>query len=138
MASPLRKIDIGALLLRLCVGGLMMFHGVDKLLNGIDGMGPLLSKKGLPSFLQYGVYAGELLAPLLLILGVLPRTAALLITSTMLIAVYALHMGDLLSVGKHGEYALEVQVFYIVGAVVIAIIGPGRVAIPVGRHLAKF
>jgi putative oxidoreductase len=125
--------DVGALLLRLAVGGLMLFHGVDKLVEGIAWLGPLLAKKGLPSWLMYGVYAGEILAPILLLLGVATRSAAGLYIATMGIAVYLVHADEVFALGKHGEYALELHVLYAVGAAAIALWGPGRFAVPAPR-----
>ena len=49
--------DLGRLLLRLAVGGLMLFHGVHKLIGGIDGIAGMLAAKGLPGFIAYGALA---------------------------------------------------------------------------------
>ena len=133
MARTKLERDIGALALRLTVGGLMLFHGVDKVVGGVDWLGPKLAEHGLPAFVAYGVYAGEVLAPLLLILGVATRTGAALIVATMVFAVWLTHPGDVFSLGSHGEYALELQVLYAVGAAVVALIGPGRWTVPVPR-----
>ncbi|MFZ8579874.1 DoxX family membrane protein, partial [Klebsiella quasipneumoniae] len=38
--------DAGKLLLRLAVGGLMLFHGLHKLLDGVDGISGMLAAKG--------------------------------------------------------------------------------------------
>lgn len=127
--------DLGALLLRLAVGGLMLFHGVDKAIGGIAWLGPLLEKKGLPALLMWGVYAGEILAPILLILGVATRSAAALYIATMAIAVYLVHADEVFALGKHGEYALELHVLYAAGATAIALLGPGRFAVPIPSSL---
>ncbi len=58
--------DAGKLLLRLAVGGLMLFHGLHKLLDGVDGISGMLAAKGLPGFIAYGVLVGEVVAPCLL------------------------------------------------------------------------
>ncbi|MCO4745508.1 MAG: DoxX family protein [Proteobacteria bacterium] len=129
--------DAGALLLRLTVGGLMLFHGVDKLMGGIDWLPGALAKNGLPGFLAPGVYVGEVVGPVLLMLGVATRSAAAAIIFTMLVAVYMLHSGDLFSLGSHGEYALELHVFYAAGALASALMGPGRYAVPTKGWLAK-
>ncbi|HIE8860294.1 TPA: DoxX family membrane protein [Klebsiella quasipneumoniae subsp. similipneumoniae] len=50
--------DAGKLLLRLAVGGLMLFHGLHKLLDGVDGISGMLAAKGLPGFIAYGVLVG--------------------------------------------------------------------------------
>jgi len=129
--------DLGLLALRLAVGGLMLFHGVDKLVGGIGWLGPVLQKNGLPAVLKWGVYGGEILAPILLILGLATRTAAGLLIATLLIAIYLVHPGDVLSLGDHGEYALELHVLYMVGALAIALVGPGRWTVPGPRWLRK-
>lgn len=38
--------DAGKLLLRLAVGGLMLFHGLHKLLDGVDGISGMLVAQG--------------------------------------------------------------------------------------------
>lgn len=55
--------DAGKLLLRLAVGGLMLFHGLHKLLDGVDGISGMLVAKGLPGFIAYGVLGGKWLPP---------------------------------------------------------------------------
>jgi putative oxidoreductase len=67
----LAKDDVGKLLLRLAVGGLMLFHGLHKLFEG-DGISGMLVAKGLPGFIAYGVLIGEVVAPCLIILGISP------------------------------------------------------------------
>lgn len=121
--------DLGKLLLRLTIGGLMLFHGVAKLRHGIGGIPVAVTKHGLPSAFAYAVYLGELLAPIAVILGIFTRPAAAIIAVSMAFAVWLAHTGDLLHIGKTGGYALELQVLYFFGAIVIAIVGPGRYAV---------
>jgi len=137
MTRSATERDVGALLLRLTVGGLMLFHGVDKVVGGIAWLPGALAKNGLPEVMAYGVYLGEVVAPLLLILGVAMRSSAATIVFTMLIAVYVAHPDDVFALGKHGEYALELHVFYAVGAIVAALLGPGRFAVPVRGRWAQ-
>ena len=42
--------DFGKLLLRLAVGGLMLFHGLHKLFDGVGGISNMLVAKGGPGF----------------------------------------------------------------------------------------
>lgn len=65
----LDKNDAGKLLLRLAVGGLMLFHGLHKLFDGVGGIQSLLAAHGLPEFIAYGTLVGEVAAPLLIVLG---------------------------------------------------------------------
>ncbi len=43
--------DLGKLLLRLAVGGLMLFHGLHKLFGGVGFISGMLVEKGLPGFI---------------------------------------------------------------------------------------
>jgi putative oxidoreductase len=136
MRTELEK-NTGALLLRTTVGGLMLFHGVDKVIGGIAWLPGLLEKNGLPGALAYGVYLGEVVAPVLLILGVAMRSAAACIAFTMGMAVYLLHPEDVFKLGEHGEYALELHLFYAIGAIAAALVGPGRFAVPLKGRWAR-
>ncbi len=130
--------DIGALLLRLTVGGLMLPHGIDKVTGGIGWMPGALEAKGVPGFVAYGVYLGEVVAPLLMLFGLAMRTSAAAIAFTMLMAVYVAHADEVFSLGEHGEYALELQMLFAVGAVCAALVGPGRFSVPSPAWLKRF
>ena len=45
--------DLSLLILRITIGGLMLFHGVAKLIHGVKGIQGMLVAKGLPSFMAY-------------------------------------------------------------------------------------
>src|SRR5258707_590405 len=94
--------DTGRLVLRLAVGGLMLFHGVNKIRHGVDFMFPLLEAKGLPTFIAYGSYFGEIVAPLLILAGVLSRLASLVIAGTMVMAVYLALESQVLALNQFG------------------------------------
>jgi len=108
------------------VGLLLLFHGVAKLVGGIGGISAALTQAGMPGALGYLVYIGEVLAPLLLIVGVWTRVAAFVVVINMVVAVALAHVGQLLSLDQTGGYALELQAFYLFSALVIALIGAGR------------
>lgn len=121
--------DSGKLLLRLSLGLLMLFHGVAKVQNGIDPILGALAQAGLPVGLGYLVYLGEVVAPLLLIAGVWTRSSALVIAINMVFAVALVHQADLGLLSKSGGWALELQAFYFVTALAIAMLGGGRLSI---------
>jgi putative oxidoreductase len=126
--------DIGKLVLRLTVGGLMLFHGFYKVQNGVGGIGDLLDKKGLPEFLAYGVYVGEVLAPLLLILGLFTRAAGLVVSFTMATAIFLAHMKDITKLADQGGgWAVELPMFYLLCGVVIFLFGCGRFGVTRGK-----
>ena len=83
--------DIGKLILRLSVGILLLMHGLFKLIHGIAGISALIQANGWPAWIAYGVYIGEIIAPALLILGLLTRASAVVIVLNMLLAVYLAH-----------------------------------------------
>lgn len=120
---------MGKLLLRLMLGGMMLFHGIDKATHGISFIKGLIVKQGLPEVLAYGVYAGEILAPLFIIIGWKSRWWAGIIAVNMMVAIYLTHLGSFLSLGKHGAWAMEVPMFYLVSAVLVVLLGSGKYAV---------
>ncbi|WP_292001917.1 DoxX family protein [Chlorobium sp.] len=118
--------DFGKLLLRLSVGGLMLFHGIHKLQHGYAFVEQMLVKSGLPGFLSHGIIVGEVLVPLMIILGFNTRIAALVEAFVMVMAVYLVHMGDLWSFNEHGAHVLELQALYLFGSLAIVFLGAGR------------
>lgn len=118
--------DIGKLVLRLTLGTLLLFHGVAKIFGGVGGISGMLQGIGLPGFFAYGVYIGEVLAPLLVILGLYARIGALIIVVTMVAALYLVHLDDLFLLGQGGGWKLELQGFFLFTALAVALIGPGR------------
>jgi putative oxidoreductase len=118
--------DTGKLLLRLTIGILLLMHGLFKLANGIDTITALVQAQGWPVWLAFGVFIGEVIAPSLLIIGVLTRVGALVIVFNMGLAVYLAHASQILSLTKTGGWALELQGLFLMGALVIALLGAGR------------
>lgn len=121
--------DLGRLLLRLALGVLILFHGVAKLMNGIDPITQLVTSNGLPAFVAYGVYIGEVFAPALVILGWYSRIASLLIAGNMVFALYLAHRADLFKLAATGGYALELQAMFLIAAIALALLGPGRYSV---------
>ena len=118
--------DIGKLILRLTVGILMLFHGVSKLTSGIAGIKGMLAANGLPQFFAYGVFFGEIIAPLMLIVGFYSRIGAALIVVNMLFAIGLAHMGDIFALSGHGGWRLELQAFFLFTALALIFTGPGK------------
>lgn len=123
--------DLGKLLLRLMLGGLMLFHGIAKLGDGgsLNWIAGQLSDMGLPGFIAYGVYVGEIVAPVMIIAGVYCRIGAAILVVNMLFAVGLVHVAELLMINEQGGYALELHAFYTFSAVSIALMGSGRFAV---------
>jgi len=121
--------DTGKLLLRIALGVLIILHGIGKLRNGIGWLDGALANAGLPAFLKYGVYAGELLAPLAVIAGWYSRVGAWLIAVNMLFAFGLVHGAELVALNDQGGLKLEPQYMFFLTAIALALIGPGRYAV---------
>jgi putative oxidoreductase len=124
--------DVGKLILRLAVGVLILLHGVQKVTDGIAGVQGLLASMGLPGWFAYGVYVGEVVAPILLILGYYGRLGAALIAGNMLVAIGLAHPGDVLALTRTGGWAIELQAMFLFSAVALVLLGPGRLSLD--RH----
>ncbi|MDV2864268.1 DoxX family protein [Phytobacter ursingii] len=121
--------DFGRLLLRLTVGGLMLFHGLHKLIGGIDGIAGMLVAKGLPGFIAYGVLIGEVVCPALIILGILLRPAALVLAFTMVVAWLMVDVSATFELEKTGAWAIESLVYFFVAALALAFLCAGRYSV---------
>ena len=121
--------DTGKLILRLTLGILILLHGIAKLTNGIAPIEGMVTGMGLPAFTAYGVYAGEILGPLLLIAGFYARIGAALIAINMLVAIALAHASEVTSLGQTGGWALELQGMFLFTAIALMLMGPGRFAV---------
>ncbi|SOD41986.1 DoxX family protein [Nitrosovibrio sp. Nv4] len=123
--------DLGKLILRVTVGILILFHGIHKILNpgSLDFISKQLTSIGLPQGLAYGVYAGEVIAPLMIIFGVFSRFGGLLIFGNMVFALVLAHRSQLFTLTATGGWALELQGFYLFSGLAVFFLGSGRTAI---------
>jgi putative oxidoreductase len=121
--------DIGKLVLRLTLGILMLLHGIAKMRYGVSGIEGMMTSHGLPGFLAYGVFIGEVLAPLLVIFGFYARIGGVIIAVNMVVAIALAHGSQLFDIAKSGGWALELQGFFLFTSVVVALIGPGKFGI---------
>lgn len=118
--------DLGKLVLRATLAILMLFHGVSKLITGVDPIMGMLAKAGLPSGLAFLVYVGEVIAPLMILFGIWARLGAVIVAINMIVAVALAHGAQLFTLGKTGGWALELQGFYFFTALAVALLGAGR------------
>ena len=121
--------ETGKFILRLTIGGLLLLHGISKLIKGIDGLVELHEGKGIPAVMAYGVYIGEVLAPILLIVGFRARLAALIVAFTMLWAILMRHAEDVFKLTQGGAWGVELPALFLLGALAIYFLGAGRYAL---------
>ena len=119
--------DLGKLLLRIAIGGLMLFHGVSKVLSGPGQIIDLVNQNNLPSFAAYGVYIGEVAAPVFVLLGIWTRPAAFVMAINMIVAVALQHRAQIFTLDKmSGAWAIELPALYFLGSLALIFLGAGR------------
>jgi len=121
--------DLGKLILRLALGVLVLLHGIAKITGGIGGISGMVASAGMPEFLAYGVYLGEVVGPVLLILGLYARVGALLIAVNMLFAIGLAHLDQLSLLKDTGGWQLELQGMFLFTAIALFLTGPGRLSL---------
>ena len=89
--------DLGAFIARLCLGIVILPHGLQKLIGMFGGYGftatvEYFASIGIPSFIGGLVVLGESFGALFLILGLISRLAAAGIAIIMLGAVLMVHL----------------------------------------------
>ena len=131
MMKRIHNDAAGKLVIRLTLGTLMLFHGIAKVLHPatLDYISANLAAKGLPGVLSYGVYVGEIIAPLMIVLGFHARIGGLLVAINMVFAILLMHSGDLFSLTEHGGWRLELQGFYLFCGLAVMLLGSGRLAV---------
>ena len=107
-------------LLRVTLAILMLFHGWAKVRYGIGHIEAMVAQTGLPGYLAYAVFLGEVVAPLFLLVGLYVVPAALVIAINMIVALILAHSQQFLLLSKSGGWMLELQAFFLVCALVVA------------------
>lgn len=118
--------DIAKLLLRLVLGVLILLHGISKIESGVGEILDVVGKAGLPHAFGYLVYIGEVVAPILVIIGLWTRPAALVIAIDLVVAVLLVHVAEFFTLNEQGGWALELQGLYLIVAICVALLGAGR------------
>jgi putative oxidoreductase len=126
-------LDVARLLLRVMLGVLILLHGISKIRGGPGFILDIVDKAGLPEPFGYLVYLGEVAAPILVIIGLFTRAAALVIAINMIVAILLVHIPQFFTLADTGGWALELQGLYVAVAVAVALLGAGRYGVG-GRH----
>jgi putative oxidoreductase len=131
MRNPIRNDNLGKLILRLTVGMFILFHGIYKLLHpeSLNSISKMLAAINLPQPIAYGVFLGEIIAPLMVILGFYSRLGGLLIFGNMVFALMLAHRAQLFTLTANGGWALELQGFYLFSGLAVLFLGSGRLAL---------
>ena len=120
--------NFGLLVVRLTLGVCLFMHGVAKIMNGVSGVKSMLMAKNIPEFVAYGVYLGEIVAPVMIILGLFCRIGALLVLGLCGIILYVAYP-DPTAMSSHGGFTAEILYLYIGISFCLLVCGGGRFAI---------
>ncbi len=126
-AFAFQSEDFGKLLLRMTVGGLLVFHGISKLLHGISWLPLMLQMHGIPGFIAYGVFVAEVVAPVLIVVGWKTRLFALTIVFEMVVIIWLVFRDRMFTVKPAGGgWTIELEVFFLVAALTLYFTGAGK------------
>ena len=103
------------------LGFLLLFHGVDKIMNGTGFIEKMLTNANIPyaKYITYGVFIGEVLAPILLIIGRYVKIAGGIIAFNMLAAIFLDHKDTIFTLSEHGGWSIELQVLYFIAGLTL-------------------
>ena len=130
--SPLARLaGLAPLAVRLIVGSIMFAHGLQKLQGGPGNFAQGLAGMGvpLPVLMAYVVTLVEVVGGLLLIVGLLSRLSALLLTINLTVAVLLVKTGVGFLSPQGGGVGAEFDLALIAGLLVILFAGPGRLSV---------
>lgn len=99
---------LALLVLRVCLGIILVYHGYPKLVHANAGMGEFFLMHGLPRYLVPVAGILEGFGGALLVLGLFTRPVALLLAIEMGIAIWKVHSGHGYMAVKDYEFPLAV------------------------------
>ena len=114
--------------LRSAIGVIFILHGYSKI--GNDGFIGWIGSMGIPPEMGIIIAMGELIPGILLIIGVLSRISASILSIIMLGAIF--HVKGAASIT--GEGGVELDLILLASCLVVIVMGPGRVSL---SHIVK-
>ncbi len=124
-----RNNHLGLLITRIIIAATMLIYGISKLVSGISFIEGLMAKTGLPSFLGYGVYVGEIIAPCLIIIGLRTRLAALVFAINCLTAILLTQLPALFTMNAFGGWSVDLLAIYLFTSMALFFSGGGKYAV---------
>ncbi len=118
-----RNTDSGLLILRVGMSGMMLSHGIPKLMKLFSGNMEFADPIGIGAAASLILAViGEAICPMLIILGVKTRLAAIPVIITMFVAGFIYHAKD--DIGTK-----EKAILYLIGFIAIGLMGAGKLSI---------
>jgi putative oxidoreductase len=115
--------DAAQMGMRVAVGVIFIVHGFGKF--GNPGFGGWISSMGIPAEMQIPIALAEFVPGILLLLGILTRISASLISIVMLGAIFLVKGASSLT----GEHGYELDLILLASCLVVIVAGPGRVSL---------
>ena len=126
----MKNVDLGLLFLRLGLGICIFMHGFGKILHGVGGVKSILVGAGLPGFLAYFAYLGEVLAPIMIAVGFYSRVGGVLVFGSSLVILYSFYgLSNLLDITNVNGFKAELIYLYIAISLCVISSGSGKYAI---------
>lgn len=122
-----RLHDIAFCGLRAAVGAIFIAHGIPKLNPGFAGF---LNSLGMPPEAQIPIALLEIIGGVVIILGVMSRISASMLSMNMIGAIFVVKGVSSLT----GENGYEFDLILLAACLVIIVAGPGKVSI---SHIIK-
>ncbi len=126
-----KNIDLGLFITRIAIGFPMSVYGIGKLIHGVGFIEDMMTMHGLPSFFAYGVFAGEIAAPVMLMIGFRARLAGLIFAANCFTAIILAQTANIFRLNEFGGWALEQLVIYMLVSISFFFTGAGKYAISV-------
>ena len=124
-----KNIDLGMLITRIAIGFPMSVYGISKLIYGVGFIEDMMTLHELPSFFAYGVFAGELIAPVMLMIGFRARLAGLIFAANCFTATILAQTANIFKLNEFGGWALELLVIYMLVSLSFFFSGAGKYAV---------
>ncbi|KGQ69483.1 DoxX subfamily protein [Chelonobacter oris] len=121
--------ELAKFLLRIGFSGMFLLHGVHKIFAGTAFIQGKFVELDLPGFFAYAAYIGEVVAPILIILGIFTRLSAFIAVGTSLIVILLMHSGDFFTLSRVGAWSVEGIATFLFGFLAIMLLGSGKYAL---------
>ncbi len=118
-----KNTDLGLLILRVGISGLMLTHGIPKLLKILQGDFEFANPIGLGSTISIIlIVIAEALCPVLIIVGIKTRLATIPPIIAMVVAAFIYHGADSIA-------DKEKALLYLIGFIAIGLMGAGKLSL---------
>ena len=124
--------DLSKLIIRVTCAGLLLLHGSNSLIHGIQHIKDMVRNAGLPEFISYGNLIGEFVAPIFMIIGYKTRIAAIIVAFNMLLSILIAHTDIMFARNNFGGWMIELNIFYMMTAIAVVLAGAGKYSLSKG------